>query len=424
MKSTRRGFGRRALSFGLAIFAAITLTAVGFAAWVLSNNANVDAEGGIKTETVTDVSIKIDITNQVDNVLYDQIDEHGNGVGRQNIVFAPIAPPSSGEGSANHPANNGQIQNDGLGESEDLTFTVKGTVNNIDKIGVLRFNVRVPESLIAAAGLTRPTVEGGNWTYDPSKAFIQLPSYAMDMEGKPIPYIFGELSDPDDEGNVKYLYPQNSDTSILVVELTGDKLVWTKDVTWQNPGVLMEGATTGTTKACDAVLDGSVFNITPYVEGGVVIAGNLSFDWTVTFNWGARYLGMNPNFFYDVNERIVGVHDTLTATSSAPHKYTVESMNLVNYDLLLMQSVINGLNIEDYLAERTGSANETYVATGITLGASQSLEDYINDVANAATIKGSLEKLQQNIKTAIDNFGKTGLPKAPVYEFWVFADVK
>ena len=99
-------------------------------------------------------------------------------------------------------------------------------------------------------------------------------------------------------------------------------------------------------------------------------------------------------------------------------------MNLVNYDLLLMQSVINGLNIEDYLAERTGSANESYVATGITLGASQSLEDYINDEANAATIKGSLEKLQRNIKTAIDNFGKTGLPKAPVYEFWIFADVK
>jgi hypothetical protein len=246
----------------------------------------------------------------------------------------------------------------------------------------------------------------------------------MDMEGKPIPYIFGKLSDPDDDGKVKYLYPQNSDTSILVVELTCDKLVWTKDVTWQNPGVLMEGATTGTTKACDTVLDGSVFNIMPYVEGGVVIAGNLSFDWTVTFNWGARYLGMNPNFFYDVNERIVGVHDTLTATSSAPHKYTVESMNLVNYDLLLMQSVINGLNIEDYLAARTGSANESYVATGITLGASQSLEDYINDEANAATIKGSLEKLQQNIKTAIDNFGKTGLPKAPVYEFWIFADVK
>ena len=59
MKSTRRGFGRRALSFGLAIFAAITLTAVGFAAWVLSNNANVDAEGGIKTERFTVDSVKI-----------------------------------------------------------------------------------------------------------------------------------------------------------------------------------------------------------------------------------------------------------------------------------------------------------------------------------------------------------------------------
>lgn len=428
MKSTRRGFGRRALSLGLAIFCAITLTSVGFAAWVLSNNANLDSEGGIKTETITDISVKIDITNAYNKVLYDEFDDTGKGIEgtQQNIVFGPLATPADGATDADkHPSNNGQIQNDGLGKSEDLSFTVEGTVDNIDKIGVLRFNVRVPESLITAAGLTRPTnEEGSTWTYDPSKAFIRLPSYAMDINGKPIPYISGKLSTPDENGKVQYQYPQSDDSSTLVVKLVeGENLVWTKDVVWNNPSAALENANTSTKIESEVTLDGTTFQIMPLVQSNNVVPGNLEFVWTVSFEWGARYLGMHPNYFYDVDERVAGTHDTLTAIEDYPHKYTIADMNLVNYDLLLLQTVINGLDITNYLAAGTINAEKSYIDTGIVLVEEATLEDYIKDVENAATIKSSLEKLQTNIATAITMLGTTGYPNAPIYGFWVYADV-
>lgn len=427
MRSTRRGFGRRALTFGLAIFCAITLTSVGFAAWVLSNNANIDASGGIKTETVTDVSIEINITNAYNNVLYDEFDDTGKGVAgkEQNIVFGPLAKPADGEaGAEDHPSNNGQIQNDGTGLSEDLSFTARGNVNNIDKIGVFRFNVRVPESLITAAGLTRPAADGDPWIYEPAKAFITLPCYAMDMAGKPIPYISGSLSDPDANGEVKYEFLTDDDGVVELVE--GTNLVWTQDIIWNNPGVSLTGATVSTKIESEPALDGKTYQIMPLTDSGNVVSGNLSFDWTVTFGWGARYLGMHPNYFYDVDERVEGTHDTLTALADYPHTYTIENMNLVNYDLLLMQAVINGLDLNNYLAASTVSAEEVYADTGIVLDTAnaETLEDYIKDSENASTIKNSLSILQDNISVAIANFGKAGHQTAPIYELWIFADVK
>ena len=435
MKSTRRGFGRRALSFGLAIFCAITLTSVGFAAWVLSNNANLDSEGGIKTETVTDISVKIDITNAYNGVLYDELDDTGKGIEgkQQNIVFGPLAKPADGSADADkHPSNKGQIQNDGLGKNEDLSFTVKGTVDNIDKIGVLRFNVRVPNSLIAAAGLTRTTNDDGSvtWSYDPAKAFVRLPSYAMDMSGKPIPYISGTLSTPDENGKVKYEYPQAG-------VLEGEALVWTQDVVWNNPTVSLENATTSTKIESEPTLDGTKFEIMPLVKANTVVAGNLEFVWTVSFDWGARYLGMHPNYFYDVDERVDGKHDTLTDLADCPHKYTVANMNLVNYDLLLLQAVINGLEITDYLdAREAGMLNgeqKSFVDTGIDLiditeqgtqeTRKETMDEWITDVSNAAIVKKALEKLQTNISLAIQMLGTTGYPNAPIYGFWVYADV-
>ena len=173
MRSTRRGFGRRALSFGLAIFCAITLMSVGFAAWVLSNNASLDSTGGIKTETITDKSVNIVITNADRNkVLYDSVDDNKQGIGDpQNLVFGHLS-------ADNGDAKIGFIQTDGedgKALNEDLSFTVKGTADNIDKIGDLHFEVRVPDSLLTAAGLSRV---GDTWSYDPAKAFIRLPSFA------------------------------------------------------------------------------------------------------------------------------------------------------------------------------------------------------------------------------------------------------
>lgn len=398
MRSTRRGFGRRALSFGLAIFCAITLMSVGFAAWVLSNNANIDSTGGIKTETITDKSVNIVITNADKNKqLFDSVDENGVGTGPQNLVFGhlPVDNPD---------ANKGFIQTDGEEGSalnEDLFFTVKGTVDNIDKIGELHFQVRVPDSLLAAAGLSK---YADTWSYDPAKAFIRLPSFARDSEGHQIPYITGALTAPDGEGKVKYEFPAKTDN------WTG---AMTQDVLWEDPSALL---TAGTATIKD--LDDNEYTI-KYVSGRT---DKLEFELKINFEWGARYLGMNPNYFYDVEERVAGTHDQLTSATDVPNKYTTADMNMVNYDLLLLQAVVNGLKLENYFTANTVSGSEVYKDTGIVLETDQTLEAYIN--ANPDGIKAKLAILQENIETAIAHLGVGSNPKAPVYAFWIYADVK
>lgn len=399
MRSTRRGFGRRALSFGLAIFCAITLMSVGFAAWVLSNNASLDSTGGIKTETITDKSVNIVITNADKNKqLFDSVDENGVGTGPQNLVFGhlPVDNPD---------ANKGFIQTDGEIEdgvskalNEDLFFTVKGTVDNIDKIGELHFQVRVPDSLLTAAGLSKNSE--GVWSYDPAKAFIRLPSFAKDSQGHQIPYITGAYT-TDGDGNINYEYGWD-----------GSKM--TEDVLWTDPSALL---TAGTATIKD--LDGNDYTIKS-VSGST---DKLEFELTIKFEWGARYLGMNPNYFYDVEERGSIGRDKLVTV--APHTYTTDNMDLVNYDLLLLQAVINGLDLERYLSQRTGDAGENYIDTGIVLDTSknQTLEEYV--ASSPDGIKTQLAYLQINIATAIENLGKAeSYPDAPIYEFWIYADVK
>ena len=395
MRSTRRGFGRRALTFGLAIFCAITLMSVGFAAWVLSNNASLDSTGGIKTETITDKSVNIVITNADKNKqLFDSVDESGVGTGPQNLVFGhlPVDNPD---------ANKGFIQTDGEEGSalnEDLFFTVKGTVDNIDKIGELHFQVRVPDSLLTAAGLSRV---GDTWSYDPAKAFIRLPSFAKDSEGHQIPYITGAYT-TDGEGNISYEFPSKTDN------WTGDM---TDDFRWLDPSKLLS-------EDKGTVIDGRGNEYTiKYVSGST---DKLEFELEIKFEWGARYLGMNPNYFYDVEERgSIGMDKLVTV---APHTYTTADMNMVNYDLLLLQAVVNDLELEDYLTENTVSESEVYKATNIVLAEGQTLEDYIK--SNPDGIKAKLAILQENIETAIAHLGVGSNPKAPVYAFWIYADVK
>ena len=403
MRSTRRGFGRRALSFGLAIFCAITLMSVGFAAWVLSNNASLDSTGGIKTETITDKSVNIVITNADENkVLYDSV-EDGVGTGKQNLVFGHLP-------ADNDDAKIGYIQTDGedgKADNEDLFFTVKGTADNIDKIGELRFEVRVPDSLIKAAGLKIVGYDDESnpiWAYDPAQAFIRLPSFAKDSKGNAIPYITGKYT-TDTDGNIaNYEFPAKTDS------WAGDM---TEDASWLDPSVLLtDGAGTATTTD----RDGNVYTI-KYVTDN---HEKLEFELTINFQWGARYLGMNPNYFYDVEERgSIGMDKLVTV---APHTYTTADMNMVNYDLLLLQAVVNGLELEDYLTANTVSESEVYKATGIVLETDQTLEEYINE--NPDGIKAKLAVLQENIETAIAHLGVGSNPKAPVYAFWIYADVK
>lgn len=165
MRTTRRGFGRKVVLFGIAVFTAIALTATGFAAWLISNDAQNQQAGNISGASVQEASIKITI----------------NIAPSEKLMFAPKADDHTG-----------QVRHDG-NESvfEDLEISsLQGTVTGIDKMGNLSISIRIPDAVLYAAGYTW-TVEDGTRVYgfDKTKAFVSLPGYAMDVEGNPIPKI-------------------------------------------------------------------------------------------------------------------------------------------------------------------------------------------------------------------------------------------
>lgn len=172
-RSTRRAFGRRALAFGITMFAMITLTTVGFAAWLISTNSTAHAGGNIQTQTVKQANIKITIDND---------DEHGNLVNTSDntpyeIIYAPKA-TSAGLISFD--------DSDGNDKPESLKFSFNGKVEQAQRVGTLQFSVKVPPAIIAAAGLTKT---GETWSYNPANAYIALPEYAVDNDGNPLPKV-------------------------------------------------------------------------------------------------------------------------------------------------------------------------------------------------------------------------------------------
>ena len=70
LRLTRRSFRRKLIMFGVSIFSSLALTATGFAAWVLSQDANQKADGSIDVATVTDKTIEMSEITFVDKNSY------------------------------------------------------------------------------------------------------------------------------------------------------------------------------------------------------------------------------------------------------------------------------------------------------------------------------------------------------------------
>ena len=58
-RTTRRAFRRKLVTFGISSFMCLSLTATGFAAWMLSNDAQKDAAGEIEVASVSEAGVAI-----------------------------------------------------------------------------------------------------------------------------------------------------------------------------------------------------------------------------------------------------------------------------------------------------------------------------------------------------------------------------
>ena len=350
--STRRSFGRRALAFGIAMFAMVTLTAVGFAAWLISSNATAEANGGIVTETVTQANIKLTIDNVSEQG--DLTDDHGN---RYDIVFSL---PSNASGLVTFQ------DNDGKDKGEKLDFAFTGKVEHWERVGSLKFSVRVPDCIVAAAGLKK---SGGTWTYNAHDAYVQLPEYAMDKDGNTLP---------------------------KVVNGNWDKTTMTAPVTFNS--ISDAGATLSAT-----LKNGSIAITAPGTGTTATFAGT-----NLAFGWGARYGHTNPATTINSDNWTNIANTGITRDTETNGTYKSYIPNQVALELLKLQAIVNGVTLDTYIT-----------AAGITLG-EKTIDAYVKEATNSQTVANELATLQTKMSEAIyaDGFAK------PTYKLYIEAIVR
>lgn len=146
-KLTRSTFKRKLVIFGVSIFAALALTATGFATWIISANAKKVEQGNISVGVTEDATITIaDIT-----------------LSNPDILFEPAANDYEGRVQADKPVtNDDSTVTQPLVESLSATFTdveVRGAKN----IRTLTVTLFIPEGVKEAIDKNY-IVLVGDWT--------------------------------------------------------------------------------------------------------------------------------------------------------------------------------------------------------------------------------------------------------------------
>ncbi|MBR4420830.1 MAG: hypothetical protein IKT32_08110 [Clostridia bacterium] len=127
-KLTRNSFKRKVIVFGVAVFMSVAMVATGFAAWIISTNAQDDGTVGVNTATINQGNLKVTL----DAGLYD---DDGDYIG-DKLCFGPNAADLTGYLKST--VNNTE-------DAEQLKFTVKGVVTGATNLGNLTLKLDLSE---------------------------------------------------------------------------------------------------------------------------------------------------------------------------------------------------------------------------------------------------------------------------------------
>lgn len=403
-RATRRSFGRRALAFGIAMFAMVTLTAVGFAAWLISSNSVSESDGGVKTQEVTQANIKINVQNVDSNgklvatatsqitdsdILYNSETDSGD---EYNIVFG--LPKSATTGLVTYDNKGGKDK------PENLKFYFEGYVENWDRVGTLKFSVKVPDQVIKAAGYVYDD-DNKKWTYDNANAknaYVELPSYALDKNGNSLPLVVNGAKQSD--GTKAIEFKRNSEDVFETKKITTDEENGLKIEIIENQTV--DGVSATVTK----------------------------FKGWMAFKWGARYGNVNPATTFNSNDwkdvAKTGITRDLKedgSTALAPYV-----TNQVMYELISLQAAVNGENdnFAQYYSKILDGDSQTvakyFEDAGITGVASKTVDQMITALKTADSAKAAtaLAKLQSALGAEIYKDGYEN----PTYTLFIEAYVK
>lgn len=161
-KTTRKSFSRKAIVAVMSVFLTVSLTAVGFASWLISNNDSKEGTGNVNASDVSDAILGVTI-NDSDNL--------------GKINFGPAKNDETGTIRYN------KAEAD---DFEALEITVSGSIKKFATLKQMEIKIKVPDSVITAAGYK--ATDGGEgvktYTEDPAlPKYITLPAGAADEKG-------------------------------------------------------------------------------------------------------------------------------------------------------------------------------------------------------------------------------------------------
>lgn len=212
-KTTRKSFSRKAIVVVMCVFLTVSLAAVGFASWLISNNDSKEGTGNVTASNVSDAILGVTIKNDTN-------------LGKIN--FGPLESDKTGNIRYN------EAEAD---DKESLTITVSGSIKKFATLKQMEIKIKVPDSVITAAGYKATDAGEGVKTYtvDPSlPKYITLPAGAADTNGNLI----------DTAKKVEYL---PTDTTVFISG-ADDTATFSFDVTFgwgtlfnsENPGIYLD----------------------------------------------------------------------------------------------------------------------------------------------------------------------------------------
>lgn len=170
-KVTRHAFSKKAIMITASLFVTLALITTGFAAWLISSGASGEGTGNITTATIDDARLGLTVAM---------------AEGKDFVCFGPQADDKHPD--IRYKAHVGDEKDD----REVLVATVTGTIKNYDRLEKFNITIKISDKALTAAGYTWTETNEGSlknrtYTYNAEKAYISLPEYAVDTDGRFLP---------------------------------------------------------------------------------------------------------------------------------------------------------------------------------------------------------------------------------------------
>lgn len=159
-KTTRKSFSRKAIVVVMCVFLTVSLAAVGFASWLISNDASTKGTGNVNASNVSDAILGVTI-------------EKADNLGKIN--FGPLESDKTGNIRYN------EAEADDV---ESLKITVSGSIKKFATLKQMEIKIKVPDSVITAAGYGLKDGSANEYEVkDNLPKYITLPAGAADTNG-------------------------------------------------------------------------------------------------------------------------------------------------------------------------------------------------------------------------------------------------